>query len=560
MSVHDVGLADGVPFIVMEYVRGETLLAQLERGRVPRARALQIGGEIAAALVEAHAHNVAHRDLKPGNVMVTPDGPIKVLDFGIAKTVLPDSATTAIDRFPSKRLTRVIGQLMGTPGYMSPEQLLGRFVDHRTDVYSLGVILFELVTGERPFRDDDLMALRHAALSVPVRSACEVDPSVPAAVAEVIAQAMAPEPSARQSAAVLRAELNALVTRSLSTRPDVPSVAVLSFTDMSPARDQEFFCDGIAEELINALTQIPGLRVAARTSAFQFKGKARDVRVIGDALNVATVLDGSVRKAGDRLRVTVELIGSADGYHLWSERFDRKLEDIFAVQEEIASSVVNTLKGRLAVDEKLPAVAQRRRNLEAYGFYLEGRYHWNKRTEDELKKSVACFERAIERDPAYAEAYAGIADAYVTLGTYGALPAADVMPRAKAARRQGTRDRPAAGRGVCVPWLRALCLRLVVGGGRARLRESDRPATCLSNRSSLVRDQPSRADGPLRGSDRGAAAGAGSRSARTRHQDESGHEVVFRGTVRGSGAGTVENDRAGGSLRHGPLLSRSHLH
>jgi serine/threonine-protein kinase len=213
----------------------------------------------------------------------------------------------------------------------------------------------------------------------------------------------------------------------------MPSVAVLSFTDMSPARDQEFFCDGIAEELINALTQISGLRVAARTSAFQFKGKARDVRVIGDALNVATVLDGSVRKAGEHLRVTVELIGSADGYHLWSERFDRKLEDIFAVQEEIASSVVNTLKGRLAVDEKLPAMAQRRRNLEAYGFYLEGRYHWNKRTEDELKKSVACFERAIERDPAYAEAYAGIADAYVTLGTYGALPAADVMPRAKAA-------------------------------------------------------------------------------------------------------------------------------
>jgi serine/threonine-protein kinase len=295
------------------------------------------------------------------------------------------------------------------------------------------VILFELVTGERPFRDDDLMALRHAALSAPVRSACEVDPSVPEAVAEVIAQAMAPEPSARQSAAVLRAELHALVTRSLSTRPDMPSVAVLSFTDMSPARDQEFFCDGIAEELINALTQIAGLRVAARTSAFQFKGKARDVRVIGDALNVATVLDGSVRKAGEHLRVTVELIGSADGYHLWSERFDRKLEDIFAVQEEIASSVVNTLKGRLAVDEKQPAMAQRRRNLEAYGFYLEGRYHWNKRTEDELKKSVACFERAIERDPAYAEAYAGIADAYVTLGTYGALPAADVMPRAKAA-------------------------------------------------------------------------------------------------------------------------------
>jgi serine/threonine protein kinase/tetratricopeptide (TPR) repeat protein len=433
VSVHDVGLDDGVPFIVMEYVRGETLSMQMRRGRVPRGRALQIGSDIAAALIEAHAHNVAHRDLKPGNVMVTPEGFIKVLDFGIAKTALPDPGTTAPVVSPAAGHHTRQGQLLGTPGYMSPEQLLGRSVDHRTDIYSLGVILFELVSGQRPFKDRDLIALRLAALTAPVRSACEVDPSVPAAVADLIAQAMAPEPAARQSAAVLRAELNALMDRTVTLRPDLPSVAVLSFADMSPSKDQEFFCDGMAEELINALTQISGLRVAARTSAFQFKGKARDVRLIGDALNVATVLDGSVRKAGNQLRVTVELIGSSDGYQLWSERFDGNLEDIFAVQEQIANSVVATLKGRLAVPTTVPAAAQRRRNLEAYGFYLEGRYHWNKRTEDELKKSVACFERAIERDPGYAEAYAAMADAYVTLGTYGARPASDMMPRAKAA-------------------------------------------------------------------------------------------------------------------------------
>jgi serine/threonine-protein kinase len=208
-------------------------------------------------------------------------------------------------------------------------------------------------------------------------------------------------------------------------------VAVLPFTDMSPAKDQESFCDGMAEEVINALTQISGLRVAARTSTFQFKGQACDVRQIGEALNVATVLDGSVRKHGERLRVTVELIGSADGYHLWSQRFDREISDIFDLQDEITRSIVITLKGTLIGPSAIGSHGTR--NLAAYEAYLEGRYHWNKRTEDELKRSVGCFEQAIARDPKFARALAGIGDAYITLATYGALPAADVMPRAKQA-------------------------------------------------------------------------------------------------------------------------------
>jgi serine/threonine-protein kinase len=433
VSVYDVGFSDGAPYIVMEYARGDTLAAQLGRGRLPRDRTLQIGAEIAAALVEAHAHNVAHRDLKPGNVMVTPEGVVKVLDFGIAKTILPDAATTVLADEPADERQTQFGQLLGTPGYMSPEQLLGVQVDVRADIYSLGVILFELVTGRPPFEDDRLAARRRTANENPARSACEVDTSVPVRVSEVIARAMDVDPSRRPSAAVLRAELTALIAHSPAARADVPSVAVLSFTDMSAARDQEFFCDGIAEELINALARIPKLRVAARTSAFQFKGRAKDVRVIGDALNVATVLDGSVRKAGRKVRITVELINTADGYQIWSERFDRNLEDIFAVQEEIANSVANTLKGRLVAPRRSPARPQRRKRVEAYASYLEGRYHWNKRTEDDLRKSVVCFERAIQRDPEYAEAYAALADAYVTIATYGVEPASAVMPRATAA-------------------------------------------------------------------------------------------------------------------------------
>ena len=442
VAVHDVGLDGGLPYIVMERVRGETLQALLRRESFLTTRALHVARGIANALAEAHSHDVVHRDLKPANVMVTPEEVVKVVDFGIAKTALVEPTPPIQDRDPGADDTQP-GQLVGTPGYMSPEQLFGRSVDYRTDIYSLGVILFELVAGQRPFQEKGLPALRLAALMTPPPRASDLNPAVPAALSDLISMALSREPAARPSAEIFRAELDALLAGPRPARATLPSIAVLPFSDMSPAKDHEFFCDGMADELISALTRIPGLRVAARTSAFQFKGKSRDVRGIGDALNVAAVLDGSVRKDGERLRVTVELIGTADGFVLWSERFDRELKDIFTVQDQITDSIVVALRGRLAADNGRTSDAPRRTNVETYRLYLEGRYHWNKRTEEELTKSVACFERALEHDPGHAPSYAALADAYVTLATYGARPAVEVMPRASSALQQALRLAPA---------------------------------------------------------------------------------------------------------------------
>ena len=457
VAIHDVGLDGGLPYIVMEYVRGDSLQVLVRQEPFPFARALHVAREIACALAEAHAHDVVHRDLKPANVMVTPGGLVKVVDFGIAKTAVAEPAEPAAARARDVDETHP-GQLIGTPGYMSPEQLFGRGVDRRTDVYSLGVILFELVTGQRPLPGKSVLALRLAALTVPWPRASDLNPAVPAGVSDLISSALAHDPAERPSAEMVRDELDALMAGHGPARAKMASIAVLSFSDMSPAKDQEFFCDGMADELISALTRIPGLRVAARTSAFQFKGKMRDVRVIGDALNVAAVLDGSVRKDGDRLRVTVELIGTADGFLLWSERFDCELKDIFTVQDEITRSIVVALRGRLAADNSGRTVdAPRRTNVDTYRLYLEGRYHWNKRTEEELNKSVACFERALEHDPGHAPSYAALADAYVTLATYGARPALAVMPRASAALQQALRIAPALSQAyTCRGCVRAL--------------------------------------------------------------------------------------------------------
>jgi serine/threonine-protein kinase len=428
----------------MEFVRGLTLEQMLvSHGPFSAREAGLVGYELCGALAAVHRAGLVHRDVKAQNVMREEGGRLVLVDFGAGQK--------------RDELGIVGGRAVGTPLYLAPEVIDGAAATTRSDVYSLGVLLYHLVTDDFPVKAatfGELVEARARGEITPLRDA---RPHLPKAFIEVVERAIDPDPERRfASAGRLEAALAQVIGSTKSKTPaprlrtaergtqragkaarghdtDVPSVAVLPFTDMSPSKDQECFCEGMTDELINALAQISGLRVAARTSAFQFKGQSRDIRRIGEALNVATVLDGSVRKDGNRLRITVELICSTDGYHLWSQRFDRDLVDVFAVQDEIAGSVVSMLKGRLAADSRTALIAPHRHDLDAYGFYLEGRYHWNKRTEDELKKSVSCFEQAIDRDPGYAQAYAGMADAYITLGTYGALPPNDVMPRAKRA-------------------------------------------------------------------------------------------------------------------------------
>jgi serine/threonine-protein kinase len=428
----------------MEFIRGLTLEQMLAtHGPFSAGEAGLVGYELCGALAAVHHAGLVHRDVKAQNVMREEGGRLVLMDFGAGRK--------------RTELRTGGGRVVGTPLYLAPEVITGAEATIASDIYSLGVLLYHLVAGDFPVKGVTFEELARAHTRREITPLQDVRPNLPRSFVRVIERAIDPDAARRFASAsrmgaalgrIHRSSVNTAAAPRLRTTarrahgagptalgpdPGVSSVAVLPFSDMSPAKDQECFCDGMTDELINALAQISGLRVAARTSAFQFKGQARDIRLIGEALNVATVLDGSVRKDGNRLRITVELIGSAHGYHLWSRRFDRDLIDVFDVQDEIAATVVMLLKGELAVDQSSGPVVRRSRDLEAYGLYLEGRYHWNKRTEEELKRSVGCFERAIDRDPGYAQAYAGIADAYVTLGTYGAMPPKDVMPRAKRA-------------------------------------------------------------------------------------------------------------------------------
>jgi TolB-like protein/Tfp pilus assembly protein PilF len=426
----------------MELVEGRSLRELLSDGApVMLPRTLAFASQIAEGLACAHAAGVLHRDLKPANVMITEDDRVKILDFGVAKFFRPvsmgvqEGATTAREISSS-------GRPVGTVGYMSPEQALGKTLDARTDLFALGVVLFEMATGRAPFEGETPAAVFDQLLNRRPPSPLTLNPALPSSLATLIDKALEKEPDRRyRSASDFLEDLRGIdPSNSSNARPATAgrvlaegrrpaSIVVLPFVDMSPGRDQEYFCHGITEEIISTLTRVPGLHVISRTSAFAFQGKDLEITEIGRRLKVGTALEGSVRKAGDRVRVTAQLVNAEDGYQLWSKRFDRELSDVFAIQDEIAATIVNEFRMGLAGQ---PAVKRAVLDVMAHDAYLKGMYALNKWTDHSMRRAIADFREAIAEDSGFAPAYAALAEGHIWLYSgLGILPATDTVPQAR---------------------------------------------------------------------------------------------------------------------------------
>ncbi|MDZ4804749.1 MAG: protein kinase [Candidatus Eisenbacteria bacterium] len=438
VTLHSVEESGGIRFLTMELVEGQTLDRLVTPGGLPTGRVLDLAIPLADALVAAHERGVVHRDLKPANVMVTREGRIKVLDFGLAKLATADSDLDATQASTLVSPISTAGQVVGTVPYMAPEQVRGEAVDARADLFALGIMMYELLSGRRPFGGSTFADVSSSILRdtpVPLRSG---PGDLPDDLVRIIKRCLEKDPRHRmQTALDVHNELR-LVKRTMETgtagsssgrTPSVapieeaPSIAVLPFVNRSRDEEDEYFADGLADELLNVLAKIKGLRVAARTSSFQFKGKSEDLAVIGQKLNVATLLEGSVRKAGNRMRISVQLVKVSDGFNLWSETYDRTLEDIFAVQDDIAQSVVKELRSTLLGEEpdsrtsgevkaEVAAAARGRGDVgEAHGLFLQGRFLVDRLTSADINRGVEYLVKALELDPRHALAWASLSRA-----------------------------------------------------------------------------------------------------------------------------------------------------
>ena len=424
----DSGNAAGLPYYVMPYVDNESLRQRLDRlGHLEVDEVVSIGREVADALDYAHAAGVLHRDVKPDNVLLF-GGHAVVLDFGIARAI--SAAVAEGTETPTS-----IGITLGTPAYMSPEQAAGEVnIDGRSDQYSLAVMLFEMLTGEKPFRGPNAQAVIAKRFTETPPALDTVMESVPSHVARAVERALAPAPDSRFATVGEFAQALSSPSRHPSRvipRDDPPSIAVLPFLNVGGAAENQFLSDGITDEVITALSRLRTLRVAARTSSYALRGQNEDVATVGERLKVKTILEGSVQRVEHRIRVAARLVSVKDGFQFWSEQFDRQLDDVFAIQDEISEAIVRTLKATLLGGHGAISAAPRSANVQAYELYLKGRFFWNKRTEDQLTRAVEHFAAATAADPGYAPAYAGLADAYAVLGTYGARPPREVMPLAR---------------------------------------------------------------------------------------------------------------------------------
>ena len=431
LSLYDSGEAGGLLFYVMPNIEGRSLRERLDKERqLPLEEALRIAREVASALDYAHRHQVVHRDIKPENVLLH-EGSAMVADFGIGKAVSGGGSITQT------------GMLIGTPAYMSPEQASGDSpIDGRSDLYSLACMLYEMLAGEPPFTGPTAQAIITKRMLAPIPKLGTLR-DVPEQIENAVTRGLARSPVDRfptgaEFIEALRvgtqpggAGFKSTPAPAARSAPTLKTIAVLPLTNMSADPENEYFSDGMTEEIINALAKVPGVQVASRTSSFAFKGKRDvDIREIGDKLGVASVLEGSVRKVGHRIRITAQLVNVDNGYHLWSETYDRQLEDVFAIQDEISRAIVEALKIRLVGSEG--HLVAPTKNLEAYTTYLKGRYNFNKFTEQGLRKAMDLFQSALLQDPGFARAHAGIADTWINLSDDWVAPE-DGYPRAKAA-------------------------------------------------------------------------------------------------------------------------------
>ena len=424
-TVYEVEERDGRTYIAMAFVEGQSLKDKAAAGPLLVSEVLEIALQVAQGLVQAHGKGIVHRDIKPANVMVTPNGQAKIMDFGLARLgEISDLTRTSV--------------VMGTIAYMSPEQAQGLRVDHRTDLWSFGCLLYELFAGRGPFGGGPEQSVLHTIIHDDPPPLAGLRPDVPAGVAEIVGRCLGKNPEDRypDAASLVDALKSVDLAKTASAgsspaRREPPSVAVLPFSDLSPGRDQEYFGEGIAEEIIHALARIREFRVVARTSAFALKGMNLDVREIGRRLNVKAVLEGSVRKSGDRLRITAQLIDVRDGYHLWSERFDRQAADVFAIQDEIALAIVNHLEVTLRVGEKTALRKRSTDDPEVYNLYLKGLYFAARTSPEAFEKALVFFRKALDRDPNYAPAYAGIGRVFGSQVNMGLAPATELWPKAK---------------------------------------------------------------------------------------------------------------------------------
>lgn len=423
--MYDIHKNEGVYYITMEYVPGQDLKSLIRQtGHLAIPTVISIGLQVCAGLEEAHKMGVIHRDLKPHNTMIDTLGHVRIMDFGIASSLRSNEKTSH-------------DTIIGSPAYMSPEQASAQSLDQRSDIYSLGVILYEMATGEQPFQGTDpiVVALKHK--SEEVKAPRELNPKLPEGLNQVILKCLAKDRERRfQSALDLSFALKNL--QILSESQEKPreairenSIAVLPFADLSPQGDQEYFCDGMAEELINVLSRIKELDVVARTSSFSFKGRNVDVREIGKRLGVRKVLEGSVRKSGTRLRITAQLIDTSQGYHVWSESFDRDLDDVFAIQDQVTMAIIEKFDIKLVEKDKKQLRQRRTQDAAEYQAYLKGRFFLNNRTEEGFRDSISYFQQMIEKNPESALGYAGLAEAYNSLGYFNYMPAAEAYAKAR---------------------------------------------------------------------------------------------------------------------------------